>query len=214
MSWYLAGHVAGLGIRKAVSSAAQAASVRRAMDPATALAVRPVLDVDRVTSDRYYFQMGVPWGWRNPTSEEVADWGAMLGLPVVVGVVAERADANRAEMFVSPFSMDGESIAGLILQAEELQRARFSKVPSGHPLGSPAKILIAGEVGVFFHFGQDAPGATRGYPSMPAVPVSTTECFVARGGQGFRIEFSAGAHHHERYLPCLWTMLGSWRWLR
>ena len=74
------------------------------------------------------------------------------------------------------------------------------------------KILIDRELGLIFHYGGDVPGAARGHPSEPVVAVSATECYFARRGQLFRVEFSASTRYHERYLPCLWTMFGSWRW--
>jgi len=214
--WYLAGEVAGLGIRKAVASAAERARVKQAMDPRGAAVPRPLLDIDRVITDRYFFQMGVPWGWRNPGPAEVAYWAAQVGLPVVAGVIAERTDEDWVVMLVSPVPMDGEGLSSLIMEADELQRARFSKFPNGHPLGSPQKVLIGGELGLIFHFINDVPGASRGYPSVPAVPVTTTECYFVRRGSGlmFRVEFTAGSAYHERYMPCLWTMLGSWHWLK
>jgi hypothetical protein len=110
--------------------------------------------------------------------------------------------------------MGGESISSLIMQADELHKARFSKGQNGRPLGSPGKILIDGELGLILHYGYDVAGALRGQSSLPVVSLSTTECYFARLGQGFHVEFGAPSRYHERYLACLWTMFGSWRWIR
>jgi hypothetical protein len=214
MAWEMAGHLAGLGIRKAAAGAADKARLRQAMNPAGAIVPGPLLDIDRVITDGYFFQLGVPWGWRDLFPEERAAAAAQVGVPVVAGVAAERADDDFTGMFVGPIPGGGEGLSSIMLQADELHRARFSKVPNGRPLGSPSKILIDGELGLIFHYGFDEVGARRGQPSVPFVPVSVTECVFARRGQGFHVEFSAGSRYHERYLPCLWTMFGSWRWMR
>jgi hypothetical protein len=214
MAWETAGYLAGLGIRKAVSSAADKARLRQAMNPAGAIVPRPLLDIDRVITDGYFFQLGVPWGWRDLRPEERAAAAAQVGVPVVAGVAAERADDDLAAMFVSPVPWESQGLSDVMMQADEIHKARFSKVSNGRPLGSPSKILIDGELGLILHYGFDEAGARRGQPSVPVVPVSVTECVFARRGQGFHVEFSAGSRYHERYLPCLWTMFGSWRWTR
>jgi hypothetical protein len=210
MAWEAAGYFAGLGIRKAVDNA----RLKAAMSPAGAARVRPLLDIDRVITDGYFFQLGVPWGWRDLYPGEVDHAVAQMGLPVVAGVAADRTDNAWTGMVISPFRLEGQGLAGLMMDMDELHRLRFSRVPNGRPLGSPGKILIDGELGLFLHYGFDDDGARRGEPSVPIVPVSTTEGYFARSGQGFRMEFRADSIDHERYLPCLWTMLGSWRWLR
>lgn len=214
MVWQTAGYLAGLGIRKAAAGSADKARIRQAMNPRGAMTPQPLLDIDRVITDGHFFQLGVPWGWRDLYAEEQSHAVAEAGMPVVAGVVAERADDDWTAMLVSPVDMRGDSLSSLILQAEELHKARFSKVPNGRPLGSPGKILIDRELGLILHYGYDLAGALRGQPSLPVVSVSTTECYFARLGQGFRVEFVAGSRYHERYLPCLWTMFGSWRWIR
>jgi hypothetical protein len=214
MAWQTAGYLAGLGIRKAVVSAGDKARLRAAMSPAGAATARPLLDIDRVITDGYFFQLGVPWGWRDLYPREVDIAVAQMGLPVVAGVAADRADDAWTGMLVSPFQLEGLGLAELFMNMNEFHRLRFTKAPNGRPLGSPAKILIDGELGLFLHYGFDDDGANRGQPSVPIVPVSTTEGYFARRGQGFRMEFRADSIDHERYLPCLWTMLGSWRWLR
>lgn len=214
MVWQTAGYLAGMGIRKAATSAADKARLRQAMSPAGAGAFQTLLDIERVITDSYYFQLGVPWGWRDLYQAEVNHAVAEVGLPVVAGLAADRTDAAWTGMLVSPVQLEGLGIAELMLNMQEFHRVRFTKVPNGRPLGSPAKVLIDGEVGLLIHYGHDENGALRGQPSAPIVPVSTTECYFARGMQGFRLEFRADSRDHERYLPCLWTMLGSWRWLR
>jgi hypothetical protein len=214
MVWQTAGYLAGLGVRKAATSASERARLRQAMNPAGAAIIRPLLDIDRVVTDGYYFQFGVPWGWRDLHAEELTQAAAQAGLPVVAGVAAERADHDWTGMLVSPLNLEGQDLSSLMMQADQFQEARYSKLPNGHPLGSPGKILIDGELGLIFHVGSDVAGALRGQPSVPVVPVTDTECYFARHGQGFRVEFSAGSRYHERYLPCLWTMFGSWRWMR
>jgi hypothetical protein len=214
MAWQTAGYLAGLGIRKAAASAADKARIKQAMNPAGAIVPRPLLDIDRVITDGHFFQLGVPWGWRDLHPEERAHAVAQAGHPVVAGVAAERADNDWTAMVVSPMDTMGDSISSLILQADQLHKARFSKMPNGRPLGSPMKILIDGELGLILHYGFDETGALRGQPSTPVVPMSVTECAFARRGQGFRVEFWARSRYHERYLPCLWTMFGSWRWIR
>lgn len=214
MVWQTAGYLAGIGIRKAAAGSADRARIRQAMDPAGAMIPQPLLDIDRVITDSHFFQLGVPWGWRDPYAEELNHAVAQVGLPVVAGVAAERADNDFTGMMVSPIPLEGQGLSPIMMQADEFHRARFSRVPNGRPLGSPRKILIDGELGLILHFGYDEAGALRGQPSLPVVPVSVTECYFARLGQGFRVEFSAGSRCHERYLPCLWTMFGSWRWIR
>jgi hypothetical protein len=210
MAWEAAGYFAGLGIRKAVDNA----RLKAAMSPAGAARVRPLLDIDRVITDGYFFQLGVPWGWRDLYPGEVDHFVSLNGAPVVAGVAADRTDNAMTGMLISPFGLEGRGLAELMMNMDELHRRRFSKMPNGRPLGSPAKILIDGELGLLLHYGFDQDGARRGRPSVPIVPVSTTEGYFARSGQGFRMEFAADSIDHERYLPCLWTMLGSWRWLR
>jgi hypothetical protein len=210
MAWEAAGYLAALGIRKVAANA----KFRQAMDPASAVAPAVLLDIDRVITDGHFFQFGVPWGWRDLFPEEHAHVVANTGLPVVAGVAAERADNDLAGMIVSPFHLGGESLSSIFMQADEFHKERFSKLPNGHPLGSPTKILIDGELGLLFHLAGDVAGAVRGQPSEPVVPVSGTECYFARRGQAFRVDFSASPRYHERYLPCLWTMFGSWRWMR
>jgi hypothetical protein len=214
MVWQTAGYLAGLGIRKAAAGSAEKARIRQAMNPAGAMTPQPLLDIDRVITDGHFFQLGVPWGWRDLYQEELNRGKANVGLPVVAGVAAERADGPWTGLLVCPVDMEGQGMSPLILGAEELHRARFSRVPNGHPLGSPAKILIDGELGLIFHYGYDDAGALSGQPSLPVVPMSMTECFFGRHGQGFKVEFIASSRDHERYLPCLWTMFGSWRWIR
>jgi hypothetical protein len=214
MVWRGAGYLAGLGIRKAAASAADKARYRQAMSPADAIDPRPLLDINRVITDGNFFQLGVPWGWRDLYPEELAEAAAQAGLPVLAGVAAERADNEWTGMLVSPLDLQGQDLSGIMMQPDEFHQARWSRLPNGHPLGSPTKILINGELGLIFHFGSDVPGSLRGKPSVPVVSLSETECYFARRGQGFRVEFQAGSLCHERYLPCLWTMFGSWRWLR
>lgn len=214
MAWQAAGYLAGLGIRKAVVSAADKARLKAAMSPAGAAVARPLLDIDRVITDGYFFQLGVPWGWRDLYRGEVDHAVAQAGLPVVAGVAADRADDAWTGMLISPFRLEGLGLAELMMNMDEFHRLRFSKAPNGRPLGAPWKMLIDGELGLFLHYGFDDDGANRGQPSVPIVPVSTTEGYFARSGQGFRMEFRADSIDHECYLPCLWTMLGSWRWLR
>ena len=214
MSWYLVGHVAGLGIRKAVTSAAHSSSVRQALNPAGAVVVTPMLDIDRVITDRFFFQFGVPWGWRDLRRYEADQALALLGIPVVSGVIAERTDENQTYFLVSPFPMEGEGIASVIMQAAEVHRLRFNKALNGRPLGVPVKIMIGGELGLIYHYIGDVDGAFKGQSNRPTVSVTTTECLFTRHGQGFLVTFITGSEYHERYLPCLWTMFGSWRWLR
>jgi hypothetical protein len=214
MVWQTAGYLAGLGIRKAAAGSADKARIRQAMNPRGAMIPQPLLDIDRVITDGHFFQLGVPWGWRDLYPEEQSYAVALAGMPVVAGVVAERADNDWTSVLVSPFDMGGEGMSSLIMQADELHKARFSKGQNGRPLGSPGKILIDGELGLILHFGYDVAGAQRGQSSQAVVSLSTTECFFARLGQGFRVEFGAPSRYHERYLACLWTMFGSWRWIR
>jgi hypothetical protein len=218
MSWFVFGQVAGLGIRKAIAGASQNArhnaNVRQAMNPATAAVIQPVLDIDRVITDGHFFQMGVPWGWRDLRPDEVDHSLVMLGIPVVVGAIAERTDQDAAFFLVSPIPMGGESISNTIMAADEMHRIRFSRVRNGRPLGSPQKIMIDGELGLLFHYVGDVDGAFKGQPDLPSVPVTTTECYFSRHGQGFLVTFIAGSTYHERYMPCFWTMFGSLRWLR
>lgn len=214
MVWQTAGYLAGLGIRKAAAGSADKARIRQAMNPAGALTPQPLLDIDRVITDGHFFQLGVPWGWRDLYPEELSHAVAQAGLPVVAGVAAERADGDFSGTMVSPFDLEGQGLSSLLMQADEFHQARFSKVPNGRPLGSPSKILIGGELGLILHYGYDEAGALRGQPSVPVVPVSVTECYFSRLGQGFRVEFSTCSRYHERYLPCVWTMFGSWRWIR
>lgn len=214
MAWQTAGYLAGLGIRKAVGTAADKARLRAAMSPAGAASVQPLLDIDRVITDNYFFELGVPWGWRDLSPHEVNLAVAQIGLPVVAGVAADRADDAWTGLLVNPVQLVGLGLAELFMNMDEFHKVRFSKVPNGRPLGSPWKMLIDGELGLFLHYGYDEDGANRGQPSVPFVPVSMTEGYFARRGQGFRLEFRANSVDHERYLPCLWTMLGSWRWLR
>jgi hypothetical protein len=214
MVWQSAGYLAGLGIRKAATTSAEKARLRHAVNPSGADVPEPLLDIERMITDGYFFQLGVPWGWRDMYPDELAYAKGLNGLTVVAGVVAERTDGAWTAMFINPFPIGGHELPAMMTQPDEMQRVRFAKVPNGRPLGSPRKILIGGEVGLIFHYGHDEQGAVRGQPSAPFVPVSTTECYFARQGQMFQMEFHADAAYHERYWPCLWTMLGSWRWLR
>lgn len=213
MVWQTAGYLAGLGVRKAAANAHDKAALRQAMSPAGASALRPLLDIDRVISDGYFFQLGVPWGWRDLWQAEVAQAVAEVGLPVVAGVMADRTDGPWTWMMVSPVQLEGQGIAEIMLNMHEFHRLRFANEQNGRPLGSPSKVLIDGELGLILHYGFDLNGAFRGL-SVPIIAVSKTELYFARHGQGFRAEFCADSIDHERYLPCLWTMFGSWRWLR
>lgn len=214
MVWQTAGYLAGLGIRKAAATAADKMRLKQAMSPVGAGVPTPLLDIDRVIGDGNYFQLGVPWGWRDLYEEEIRHAVTQVGLPLSAGVAADRTDGAWTGVLISPLRLEGMGLTELFLGMEEFQKLRYSKVPNGRPLGSPAKILIGGELGLIFHYGHDESGAMRGQPDAPFVPVSTTECYFARTGQGFRLEFRADSRDHERYLPCLWTMLGSWHWLR
>jgi hypothetical protein len=214
MVWEAAGYLGGLGIRKAAAGTANKARIRQAMSPSGALIPQPLLDIDRVITDGYFFQLGVPWGWRDLNPGEVSYITAQNGVPTVAGVVAERSDGDWTSVLVSAVDMKGGNLSEIIIGADWLHKERFSKGQNGRPLGSPAKILIGGELGLILHYGHDVAGAVRGQPSLPVVSVSTTECYFSRLGQGFRVEFLTGSVYHERYFPCLWTMFGSWRWIR
>jgi len=214
MVWQSAGYLAGLGIRKAAATSADKARLRQAMSPVGASVLRPLLDIDRVITDRFFFELGVPWGWRDLRQEELAQAKAEVGLPVVAGVMADRTDGPWTWMMVSPVPLEGQGIAELMLNMHEFHRLRFSNEPNGRPLGSPSKVLIDGELGLILHYAYDQNAAFRAQPSVPFVAVSKTELYFARNGQGFRAEFCADSIDHENYLPCLWTMFGSWRWLR
>ena len=214
MVWQAAGYLGGLGIQKAVAGSADKARMRQATNRSGAMIPHPMLDIERVITDGYFFQLGVPWGWRDLYPEEVSYQTAQNGMPVVAGVVAERADGEWTSMLISPVDMMGEGMSKLIIDADWLHKERFSRVQNGRPLGSPGKILIDGELGLILHYGCDVPGAPRGQPSLPLVSVSVTECIFSRLRQGFRVQFVASSAYHERYFPCLWTMFGSWRWIR
>jgi len=214
MVWQTAGYLAGLGIRKAAVNAADKAKFRQAMSPAGACVLQPSLDIDRFITDGYFFRLGVPWGWRDLYPREAAQAVAEVGLPVVAGVAADRADDAWTGVLVSPIQLEGQGLTELMMNMDEFQQLRFSKLPNGRPLGLPVKVLIDGELGLLLHYAHDESGAVRGQPSAPFVAVSSTELYFARYGQGFRAEFRADSRDHQRYLPCLWTMFGSWRWLR
>src|SRR5260370_7387416 len=102
MAWQTAGYLAGLGIRKAVVSAGDKARLRAAMSPAGAATVRPLLDIDRVITDGYFFELGVPWGWRDLYPREVDIAVAQMGLPVVAGVAANPTDAASPPLTSNP----------------------------------------------------------------------------------------------------------------
>lgn len=214
MVWQTAGYLTGLGIRKAATTAADKMRLKAAMDPTGADVPQPLLDIDRMVGDNYYFQFGVPWGWRDLTQEEITHARGQNGLPVVAGVVAIRTKGGWTGMLVNPFPIPADDLPVMMTQPDEMHQTRYAKLQNGRPLGSPRKVIIGGELGIMFHVGRDESGAVRGQPEAPFVAVTATECYFTHQGQMFQIEFHADAQYHERYYPCLWTMLGSWRWLR
>jgi hypothetical protein len=214
MVWYVAGHMAGTAINRAVVGSQRRAIIRQALNPGGAAVLQPILDIDRIVSDRYYFQFGVPWGWFDFTDDQVQMMTAEVGLNVVAGVVANRLDASSARLMVFPFPVTEDEWPQLFLDPDQMMRARMSRLPNARAFGQPIKVLVGGELGLLFYMIGDVPGALRGHPECATVPVVYTELLFRHQGQGFFIECDAGAEHHERYMACIWTMLGSWRWLR
>jgi hypothetical protein len=212
MAWYLAGAAAGGLINNALDMNSRRQAQKAAMSKAGAWQPPALLNVERAVSDGRFFQFWVPWGWRDMRQDEVARLMGQIGIPVVAGLVAERTDGDAAEVTVRPFS--AVSLPDLMMNADEFHRARFMARPNGHPLGTWRKILVGGEVGLLIHYINEVPGVLRGQPDLPVVQLSQTECLFSRLGQVFHVVFSAGSTDHDSYLPCLWTMLGTWYWLR
>src|SRR5215467_8668846 len=124
MAWQTAGYLAGLGIRKAIDTAADKARLRMAMSPAGATTVQPLLDIDRVITDGYFFQLGVPWGWRDLYPPEVEHAVAQVGLPLVAGVAADRTDDAWTGVLVSPIQLEGLGLAELFMNMDEFHKLR------------------------------------------------------------------------------------------
>ncbi len=214
MVWNVAGMVAGGAIRTAIDSSKMKRLAKEALSPAGAAVLQPVLDIERIVSDGYYFQFGVPWGWDDFTPDQVQILTGALGQTPVAGVVAARQDANSARLCVLPMVIDDAEWVDLFMDPYAVQKALMSRIPNARTLGEPVKIKVDGELALLIRIVGDHPGEQRGHPESNTVPVGTTILFVRRNGQGFRIWCDAAYEHYDRYKPCIWTMLGSWRWLR
>ena len=129
------------------------------------------------------------------------------------GVIAERPHENQTYFLVSPFPMEGEGIASVIMQAAEVHRLRFNKALNGRPLGVPVKIMIG-------RAGSDLSLHRRRRRSIqrsvePSYRIRDNDRVLIHPARTrLPVTFITGSEYHERYLPCLWTMFGSWRWLR
>lgn len=176
-----------------------------------AVAITPPLDVDRVATGGYFLQFGVPWGWRDLDRQSMSDASSETGERVVAGVIANRTDADHATMSVAAFDREGHSISQFITRLDPVKRS--SSFPNGR-LRSHGKYYIDRELSLMISFSFEDQGVPWGRRDQPAASLVTTEFYVIRRGQGFKVQFTTGASYHDRYLPCLWTMLGTWQWLR
>src|SRR5207245_11677376 len=104
---------------------------------------------------------------------------------------AERTRGGWTGMIVNPFPIAAQDLPVMMTQPDEMHRTRFAKLTNGRPLGSPRKILVGGQLGIMFHIGSDENGTVRGQPDAPFGSVTTTECYFARQGQLFQVEFHA-----------------------
>ncbi len=170
------------------------------------VAVAPPLPVD-LWVERRGFAFGVPFGWRELDPSELQQVKMTTKGDTSVGLVPVRTDNMTAVLAVTYCAVDGREMfsqAGMVKQIR--QQATGYEV-----FAAPAALVVGGARALVLHMKGEVEG--RRYQREMPVQTIETEVWVPRGRATYVIGLGGPSDTHERYMPALWTALGTWRWL-
>jgi hypothetical protein len=99
----------------------------------------------------------------------------------------------------------------MFVELEQTVQARVQALPDFSSYGAPWRIGLDGERTFVHHMIGSAPGDRFGVEQRVALMMA--DVCVVHGTTLYIGMFSSPTETYESYLPQLWTMLGSWRWL-
>lgn len=191
--------------------------IDRALDHRWFQPVTPPLPVERRSVCEGVFSVGVPCGWRDLTSDELLSQSALAKAHVALGVCLTTPDP-RLGCSATNFTVvdSGPGSAGpdaqmMFVELEQTVQARVQALPDFSSYGAPWRIGLDGERTFVHHMIGSAPGDRFGVEQRVALMMA--DVYVVHGTTLYIGMFSSPTETYESYLPQLWTMLGSWRWL-
>jgi hypothetical protein len=162
-----------------------------------------------------FFGFGLPIGWRNDPLLRAFKPGEVL----LTGVSNHWTDLTDDGPFLGVLVLDIPSLTGREAMRESEQifadpdglaqyRAGFR---GEQPIGRPARILLDGSRAVLLHYA----GWNLTFGCWQSkVNTGISEVFtLAPGGRPLLVMYGGIWELHQRGLPELFTMLGTWKWL-
>jgi uncharacterized protein len=191
--------------------------IKQALDPRRYQPVAPPLSVERWSECDGVFAVGVPSGWRDLTSDELLNQSAVTRARAAMGVCVTTPDPRLGCSATNFTVVDrGLRVADpdaqmMFVDLDQLVQARLQALPDFSSYGAPWRIGLDGERAFVHHLVGSAPGDRFGVERR--VALMGAEVWVVHGTTLYIGMFSSPTETYESYLPQLWTMLGSWRWL-